>query len=76
MPFIGREDKFWPPMGRIDNVCGDEALACVCLPMEAHSYGVNQLYLLALLMEAAIAVELREDDCRPKSTKGASAEAG
>lgn len=35
-----------------------------------------RFWLLALLLEAAIAVELREDGCRPKSTNGASAEAG
>jgi len=32
-----REDKFWPPVGRIDNVYGDKNLACACPPMEAYS---------------------------------------
>ena len=32
-----REDKFWPPVGRIDNVFGDKNLACACPPMEAYS---------------------------------------
>ncbi len=32
-----REDKFWPPVGRIDNVYGDKHLACACPPMEAYS---------------------------------------
>ncbi len=32
-----REDKFWPPVGRIDNVYGDKHLACTCPPMEAYS---------------------------------------
>ncbi len=32
-----REDKFWPPVGRIDNVYGDKHLACGCPPMEAYS---------------------------------------
>jgi glycine dehydrogenase len=32
-----REDKYWPPVGRIDNVYGDKNLACTCPPMEAYS---------------------------------------
>jgi glycine dehydrogenase len=32
-----RESKFWPAVGRIDNVYGDRNLFCVCLPVE--SYG-------------------------------------
>ncbi len=32
-----REDKYWPPVGRIDNVYGDKHLACTCPPMEAYS---------------------------------------
>ncbi len=32
-----RDDKFWPPVGRIDNVYGDKHLACSCPPMEAYS---------------------------------------
>lgn len=28
-----REDKFWPPVGRIDNVHGDRNLICSCPPM-------------------------------------------
>jgi glycine dehydrogenase len=31
-----REDKYWPPVGRIDNVYGDKHLACTCPPMEAY----------------------------------------
>ena len=27
-------DKFWPPVGRIDNVAGDRNLVCSCPPME------------------------------------------
>ena len=30
------EDKFWPPVGRIDNVAGDRNLICACPPMEAY----------------------------------------
>jgi glycine dehydrogenase len=32
-----REHKFWPAVGRIDNVYGDRNLVCSCLPMEAYS---------------------------------------
>ena len=32
-----REDKYWPPVGRIDNVYGDRHLVCTCPPMEAYS---------------------------------------
>ena len=31
------EDKYWPAVGRIDNVYGDKHLACGCLPMEVYS---------------------------------------
>jgi glycine dehydrogenase len=29
-----REHKFWPAVGRIDNVWGDRNLFCSCVPME------------------------------------------
>ena len=29
-----RQNKFWPAVGRIDNVYGDRNLVCSCLPME------------------------------------------
>jgi len=29
-----REDKYWPPVGRVDNVQGDRHLVCSCPPME------------------------------------------
>jgi glycine dehydrogenase len=29
-----REDKYWPPVGRVDNVYGDRHLVCSCPPME------------------------------------------
>jgi glycine dehydrogenase len=32
-----REDKYWPPVGRIDNVHGDRHLVCGCPPMESYS---------------------------------------
>ena len=28
------QDKYWPPVGRIDNVYGDRHLVCSCPPME------------------------------------------
>ena len=31
-----REDKYWPPVGRVDNVYGDRNLVCACPPMEAY----------------------------------------
>ncbi|MGI9385468.1 MAG: aminomethyl-transferring glycine dehydrogenase [Methyloligellaceae bacterium] len=35
LPFV-REDKFWPPAGRIDNVHGDRNFVCTCPPLEAY----------------------------------------
>ncbi|MGF1610816.1 MAG: aminomethyl-transferring glycine dehydrogenase [Kiloniellales bacterium] len=31
-----REDKYWPPVARVDNVYGDRHLVCSCPPMEAY----------------------------------------
>jgi glycine dehydrogenase len=31
-----REQKFWPPVCRVDNVYGDRHLICTCLPIEAY----------------------------------------
>jgi len=31
-----REDKYWPPVGRVDNVYGDRNVVCTCPPMEAY----------------------------------------
>jgi glycine dehydrogenase len=30
-----REDKYWPPVGRVDNVAGDRTLVCACPPLSA-----------------------------------------
>lgn len=30
-------DKYWPPVGRVDNVHGDRHLICQCLPIEAYA---------------------------------------
>jgi glycine dehydrogenase len=36
-PLAGlREDKYWPPVGRVDNVYGDRHLVCACPPMDAY----------------------------------------
>ena len=29
-------DKYWPPVGRVDNVYGDRHLVCTCPPVEAY----------------------------------------
>ncbi len=29
-----RDDKYWPPVGRIDNARGDKQLFCACVPLE------------------------------------------
>jgi glycine dehydrogenase len=34
-----REHKFWPPVGRIDNVWGDRNLMCSCPPVSAYEQG-------------------------------------
>ena len=31
-----RDNKFWPPVGRVDNVAGDRHLVCTCPPIEAY----------------------------------------
>jgi glycine dehydrogenase len=31
-----RTHKFWPPVGRVDNVYGDRHLVCACPPIEAY----------------------------------------
>jgi glycine dehydrogenase len=32
-----KENKFWPAVGRIDNVYGDRNLVCACLPVEEYA---------------------------------------
>jgi glycine dehydrogenase len=32
-----REDKYWPPVARVDNAAGDRNLVCTCPTMEAYS---------------------------------------
>ena len=36
LPWV-RQNKFWPPVGRIDNPYGDRNLMCVCPPMEVYA---------------------------------------
>ena len=35
-PGAFRVDKYWPPVGRVDNVHGDRNLICTCPPLEAY----------------------------------------
>ncbi len=35
-PGAFRVDKYWPPVGRVDNVWGDRHLICVCPPLESY----------------------------------------
>jgi glycine dehydrogenase len=34
-----QENKFWPPVGRIDNVYGDRNLVCACPPIDSYESG-------------------------------------
>jgi glycine dehydrogenase len=31
-----RQDKYWAPVGRVDNAYGDRHLVCTCPPLEAY----------------------------------------
>jgi glycine dehydrogenase len=31
-----RERKYWPPVGRVDNVYGDRNIVCSCPPLSAY----------------------------------------
>ena len=35
-PGAFRVDKYWPPVGRVDNVFGDRNLICTCPPVESY----------------------------------------
>ncbi len=35
-PGAFRVDKYWPPVGRVDNVWGDRNLTCICPPLESY----------------------------------------
>ncbi|NUM41783.1 MAG: glycine dehydrogenase (aminomethyl-transferring), partial [Leptospiraceae bacterium] len=35
LPYL-RNNKFWPSVGRVDNVYGDRNLVCSCPPMESY----------------------------------------
>jgi glycine dehydrogenase len=32
-----KETKYWPPVGRADNVYGDRNLFCACIPIEEYA---------------------------------------
>jgi len=34
-----RQAKYWPPIGRVDNVYGDRNLFCSCVPVDAYANG-------------------------------------
>ncbi len=34
-----RHHKYWPPVGRVDNVHGDKHLVCTCDSVEAYARG-------------------------------------
>jgi glycine dehydrogenase len=36
-PGAFRVDKYWPPVGRVDNVWGDRNLVCICPPVGAYA---------------------------------------
>ena len=36
-PASFRVDKYWPPVGRVDNVWGDRNLTCTCPPVESYA---------------------------------------
>jgi glycine dehydrogenase len=36
LPFV-KAAKFWPPVGRLNNVLGDRKLFCTCPPVEAYA---------------------------------------
>ncbi len=36
-PGAFRVDKYWPPVGRVDNVSGDRNLICTCPPVESYA---------------------------------------
>ncbi len=36
-PGAFRVDKYWPPVGRVDNVWGDRNLTCICPPVESYA---------------------------------------
>ena len=36
-PGAFRVDKYWPPVGRVDNVWGDRNLFCVCPPVDSYA---------------------------------------
>ncbi len=36
-PGAFRIDKYWPPIGRVDNVYGDRNLICTCPPLESYA---------------------------------------
>ncbi|MBC7138920.1 MAG: aminomethyl-transferring glycine dehydrogenase [Defluviimonas sp.] len=46
-PASFRVDKYWPPVGRVDNVWGDRNLTCTCPPVETYAEAAGQSARLA-----------------------------
>ena len=42
-----RQDKYWVPVGRVDNAFGDRHLVCSCPPMEAYEMGIEAVIGMA-----------------------------
>ena len=40
-PWVTEKNKFWPPIGRIDNVFGDRNLVCSCPPLSEYESSSN-----------------------------------
>lgn len=40
-PWVTEKNKFWPPVGRIDNVFGDRNLMCSCPPVTSYEPSVH-----------------------------------
>jgi hypothetical protein len=44
-PASFRVDKYWPPVGRVDNVHGDRNLICTCPPLEDYAFEPQHAFL-------------------------------
>jgi glycine dehydrogenase len=47
LPYL-KDNKFWIPVGRIDNTAGDRHLVCTCLPVEAYEEPFTPVELEAI----------------------------
>jgi glycine dehydrogenase len=51
-----RHDKYWVPVGRIDNTWGDRHVFCSCPPMEVYEDGVDEEGIPDIPVVAAVSV--------------------